>query len=104
MAKFEIKGKTGAAIWIAAILLLIPALLCWVGYYWYVISYGYNLVIAPLFNTPHINMWVAGGFATLFGLFFSSMSMELNSLPSKVGASYLAVPFIAHFMLWLLVG
>lgn len=104
MAKFEIKGKTGAAIWIAAILLVVPALLCWVGYYWYVISYGYNLVIAPLFNTPHINMWVAGALSTLIGLFFSGMRMKLNTLTEKINYSILAVPFIAHFLLWLLVG
>ena len=104
MAKFEIKGKTGAAIWIAAILLLIPALLCWVGYYWYVISYGYNLVIAPLFSTPHISMWTAGGLSTLIGLFFSGMSMKLNTLTEKINYSILAVPFISHFILWLLVG
>lgn len=104
MVKFEIKGKTGAAIWIAIILLLIPALLCWVGYYWYVISYGYNLVVAPLFNTPHINMWVAGGLSTLIGLFFSGMRMRINTLTDKANWKILASPFIAHFILWLIVG
>lgn len=107
--KFNInleKYSVPTAFAIITVLFLLAAsfVVGWSVYYWYVVAYGFNHVISPLFNIPQISVWVAGGFATLFGLFFSSMSMKLNSLPSKVGASYLAVPFIAHFMLWLLVG
>lgn len=104
MAKFGIKGTTGAAIWLAAILLFIPAAISWVCYSWYVFSYGFNLIISPLLNVPHINMWIAGGISVLVGMLFRDMRMKLNILTEKMNWWVLATPFVSHFLLWLLVG
>lgn len=103
----NLDNKSTAMTIIIIIGLLLAALAVsasWIMYYWYVVAYGFNHVLAPIFNVPQISIWVAGGFATLFELFTSNISMRLGTISGKVGASYLAVPFIAHFMLWLLVG
>lgn len=75
----------------------------WTIYYWYVVAYGFNHVISPLFNVPNISIWIAGGLSVFVGIFFSEVRYTLTSM-SNPSYKWLAAPFLTHFILWLLVG
>ena len=75
----------------------------WSVYYWYVVAYGFNHVISPLFNVPNISIWMAGGLSVLVGTMFSDIRHQLGKL-TDTSWRFLLTPFLAHFLLWLLVG
>lgn len=75
----------------------------WTIYYWYVVAYGFNHVISPLFNVPNINVWMAGGLSVLVGTMFSDIRHRVRKL-TDASWRFILMPFIAHFLLWLLVG
>ena len=90
---------------IITILLLLAAsfVVGWSIYYWYVVAYGFNHVISPIFNVPQISIWVAGGLSVLVGTFFSDIRHKLGKT-TDANWTFLLAPFISHFLLWLLVG
>jgi len=90
---------------IITILLLLAAsfVVGWSIYFWYVVAYGFNHVISPIFNVPHISIWVAGGLSVLVGIFFSDIRHKLGNVTLE-NWTFLLTPFISHFLLWLLVG
>lgn len=90
---------------IITILLLLAAsfVVGWSIYYWYVVAYGFNHVISPIFNVPQISIWVAGGLSVLVGTFFSDIRHKLGKT-TLANWTFLLTPFISHFLLWLLVG
>ena len=106
--KFNIsleKYSTPTAFAIITILFLL-AVSCvagWSVYYWYVVAYGFNHVISPIFNVPTISIWVAGGLSVLVGIFFSDIRHKLGNVTLE-NWTFLLTPFISHFLLWLLVG
>ena len=75
----------------------------WSIYFWYVVAYGFNHVISPIFNVPQISIWVAGGLCVLVGIFFSDIRHKLGNV-TLANWKFLLTPFISHFLLWLLVG
>ena len=91
------------AIITALFLLAASFVVGWSIYYWYVVAYGFNHVISPLFNVPTINVWVAGGLCVLVGTFFSDIRHRLDKV-AKASWTFFLTPFLAHFLLWLLVG
>ena len=99
------KYSTPTAFAIITVLFLLAAsfVVGWCIYYWYVVAYGFNHVISPLFNIPNISIWMAGGLSVLVGMFFSDIRHRLNKT-HEVSWTVLLTPFIAHFLLWLLVG
>ena len=106
--KFNInleKYSVPTAFAIIAVLFILAAsfVVGWSVYYWYVVAYGFNHVISPLFNIPQISVWVAGGLSVLVGMFFSDFRHKLNKT-HEVSRTFLLTPFIAHALLWLLVG
>ena len=84
-------------------LLALSFIVGWSVYYWYVVAYGFNHVISPIFNVPTISIWVAGGLCIFVGTFLSSIRHKLDLL-QKTKWTFLMTPFISHFLLWLLVG
>ena len=90
---------------IITILLLLAAsfVVGWSIYFWYVVAYGFNHVISPIFNVPTISIWVAGGLSVLVGIFFSDIRHKLGNVTLE-NWTFLLTPFISHFLLWLLVG
>ena len=84
-------------------LLALSFIVGWSVYYWYVVAYGFNHVISPLFNVPNISIWMAGGLSVLVGTMFSDIRHRLGKL-TAASWSFLVTPFLAHFLLWLLVG
>ena len=89
---------------IAALFLLVASFVVgWSVYYWYVVAYGFNHVISPIFNVPQISVWVAGGLCVLVGTFFSDIRHKLGKT-TEASLTFLLAPFLAHFLLWLLVG
>ena len=91
------------AIITALFLLAASFVVGWNIYYWYVVAYGFNHVISPLFNVQQINVWMAGGLCVLVGAFFSDIRHKLGKT-TEASWTFLLVPFLAHFLLWLLVG
>jgi hypothetical protein len=87
----------------AAFLLAASFVVGWSVYYWYVVAYGFNHVISPIFNIPTISIWVAGGLSVLVGTFFSDIRHKLGKT-TDASWTFLLTPFISHFLLWLLVG
>lgn len=81
----------------------LAAIVGWIIYYWYVVAYGFNHVISPLFNVPNISIWMAGGMVVLVGTMFSDIRHKLGKL-TAVSWSFLLTPFLTHLLLWLLVG
>ena len=79
------------------------AVVGWTIYYWYVVAYGFNHVISPLFNVPNISIWMAGGLSVLVGTMFSDIRHRLGKL-TDASWSILVTPFLAHLLLWLLIG
>ena len=75
----------------------------WSIYFWYVVAYGFNHVISPIFNVPQISIWVAGGLCIFGGLFFSDIRHKLGNV-NLANWTFLLTPFISQFLLWLLVG
>ena len=96
-------APTAFAIVSALFLAGFAAVVGWTIYYWYVVAYGFNHVISPLFNVPNISIWMAGGLSVLVGTQFSDIRHRLRKL-TDVSWSILVTPFLAHLMLWLLVG
>ena len=96
-------APTAFAIVSALFLAGLAAVVGWTIYYWYVVAYGFNHVISPLFNVPNISIWMAGGLSVLVGTMFSDIRHQLGKL-TDTSRSYLIAPFLAHFLLWLLVG
>ena len=84
-------------------LLAVSCVVGWSIYYWYVVAYGFNHVISPIFNIPTISIWVAGGLSVLVGTFFSDIRHKLGKT-TDASWTFLLTPFLAHFLLWLLVG
>ena len=84
-------------------LLALSFIIGWSVYYWYVVAYGFNHVISPIFNVPQISIWVAGGLSVLVGTFFSDIRHKLSKT-TDANWTFLLTPFISHFLLWLLVG
>ena len=84
-------------------LLALSFIVGWSVYYWYVVAYGFNHVISPLFNVPQISIWVAGGLSVLVGTMFSDIRHRLGKL-TDTSWRFLVTPFLTHFLLWLLVG
>jgi len=84
-------------------LLALSFIVGWSVYYWYVVAYGFNHVISPIFNVPQISIWVAGGLSVLVGTFFSDIRHKLGNV-TLANWTFLLTPFISHFLLWLLVG
>lgn len=84
-------------------LLALSFIVGWSVYYWYVVAYGFNHVISPIFNVPQISIWVAGGLCIFVGTFLSGIRHKLDLL-QKTKWTFLLTPFISHFLLWLLVG
>lgn len=91
------------AIVITLFLAIITTVVGWTIYYWYVVAYGFNHVISPLFNVPNISIWMAGGLSVLVGTMFSDIRHHLGKL-TAVSWSFLLTPFLTHLLLWLLVG
>lgn len=91
------------AIVITLFLAIITAVVGWTIYYWYVVAYGFNHVISPLFNVPNISIWMAGGLVVLAGTMFSDIRHQLGKL-TTVSWRFLLTPFLTHLLLWLLVG
>lgn len=79
------------------------AVVGWIIYYWYVVAYGFNHVISPLFNVPNISIWMAGGLVVLVATMFSDVRHRLGKL-TDASWSILVTPFLTHLLLWLLVG
>ena len=96
-------APTAFAIVSVLFLAAFAAVVGWTIYYWYVVAYGFNHVISPLFNVPTINVWVAGGLCVLVGTFFSDIRHRLDKV-AKASWTFFLTPFLAHFLLWLLVG
>lgn len=99
------KYSTPTAFAIITVLFLLAAsfVVGWSIYYWYVVAYGFNHVISPLFNVQQINVWMAGGLSVLVGTMFSDIRHRLEKL-TAASWRFLLTPFLAHFLLWLLVG
>ena len=91
------------AIITALFLLAASFVVGWNIYYWYVVAYGFNHVVSPIFNVPTISIWVAGGLSVLVGIFFSDIRHKLGNVTLE-NWTFLLTPFISHFLLWLLVG
>lgn len=96
-------APTAFAIVSALFLAGLAAVVGWTIYYWYVVAYGFNHVISPLFSVPTISVWVAGGLSVLVGTMFSDIRHQLGKL-TNVSWGFLVTPFLTHFLLWLLVG
>ncbi len=96
-------APTAFAIVSALFLAGFAAVAGWAIYYWYVVAYGFNHVISPIFNVPQISIWVAGGLSVLVGTFFSDIRHKLGNV-TLANWTFLLTPFISHFLLWLLVG
>ena len=96
-------APTAFAIVSALFLVGFAAAVGWSVYYWYVVAYGFNHVISPLFNVPNISIWMAGGLSVLVGTMFSDIRHRLGEL-TDASWSFLLTPFLAHLLLWLLVG
>lgn len=94
---------TALAIITVLFLLAVSFVAGWSIYYWYVVAYGFNHVISPIFNVPQISIWVAGGLSVLIGTFFSDIRHKLGKT-TEASLTFLLTPFFAHFLLWLLVG
>lgn len=94
---------TAFAIVSALFLAGFAAVVGWTIYYWYVVAYGFNHVISPLFNVPNISIWMAGGLVVLVATMFSDIRHQLGKL-TTVSWSILLTPFLTHLLLWLLVG
>ena len=109
MANFKINLEqystpTSIVIITGLFLLALSCLTGWMLYYWYVVAYGFNLVVAPMFSIPNINIWVAGALVTFVGAFFSDVRHKVYNMGAKTRWTYFLSPFVAHFMIWLLVG
>jgi len=87
----------------ALLLAVFAAVVGWTIYYWYVVAYGFNHVISPLFNVPNISIWMAGALVVLVATMFSDIRHQLRKL-TAVSWSFLLTPFLSHLLLWLLVG
>jgi len=96
-------APTAFAIVSVLFLAAFAAVVGWTIYYWYVVAYGFNHVISPIFNVPTISVWMAGGLSVLVGTFFSDIRHRLDKV-AKASWTFLLTPFLAHFLLWLLVG
>ena len=96
-------APTAFAIVSVLFLAAFAAVVGWTIYYWYVVAYGFNHVISPLFNVPNNSVWMAGGLSVLVGTMFSDIRHRLEKL-TAVSWRFLLTPFLAHFLLWLLVG
>jgi len=94
---------TAFAIVSALLLAVFAAVVGWTIYYWYVVAYGFNHVISPLFNVPNISIWMAGALVVLVATMFSDIRHQLRKL-TAVSWSFLLTPFLSHLLLWLLVG
>ena len=94
---------TAFAIVSALFLAVFAAVVGWTIYYWYVVAYGFNHVISPLFNVPNISIWVAGALVVLVATMFSDIRHQLRKL-TAVSWSFLLTPFLSHLLLWLLVS
>ena len=94
---------TAFAIVSALLLAGFAAVVGWIIYYWYVVAYGFNHVISPLFNVPNISIWMAGGLVVLVGTMFSDIRHRLDKL-TLVSWTFFLSPFLAHLLLWFLVG
>ena len=71
---------TAFAIVSALFLAGFAAVVGWTIYYWYVVAYGFNHVISPLFNVPNISIWMAGGLSVLVGTMLSDIRHRLVKL------------------------
>ena len=96
-------APTAFAIVSVLFLAVFAAVVGWSVYYWYVVAYGFNHVISPIFNVPQISIWVAGGLSVLVRTFFSDIRHKLDKT-HKASWTFLLTPFLAHALLWLLVG
>jgi len=94
---------TAFAIVSALLLAVFAAVVGWTIYYWYVVAYGFNHVISPLFNVPNISIWMAGALVVLVATMFSDIRHQLRKL-TAVSWSFLLTPFLSHLLLWLLVS
>ena len=79
-----------------------------IGYYWYVLQYGWNNIVASILMLPDINIWQAGGVITLVSLLTGVKGLSINAIYKATGAkmnnwSVFAHPFIIHAILWVLV-
>lgn len=79
-----------------------------IGYYWYVLQYGWNNIVANILMLPDINIWQAGGVATLVALLTGVKGLSINAIYKATGAkmnnwSVFVHPFIIHAILWILV-
>lgn len=79
-----------------------------IGYYWYVLQYGWNNIVASILMLPDINIWQAGGVATLVALLTGVKGLSINAIYKATGAkmnnwSVFVHPFIIHAILWILV-
>ena len=79
-----------------------------IGYYWYVLQYGWNNIVASILMLPSINIWQAGGVITLVSLLTGVKGLSINAIYKATGAkmnswSLFAHPFIIHAILWILV-
>ena len=106
--KFNInleKYSVPTAFAIIAVLFILAAsfVVGWSVYYWYVVAYGFNHVISPLFNVPNISIWMAGALVVLVATMFSDIRHRLGKL-TDASWSFLLTPFLSHLLLWLLVG
>lgn len=91
------------AIVIGLVLAVLVVSASWIVYYWYVVAYAFNHVIAPIFGTQAITIWMAGALSSLVGLFFIDIRYHINEL-SKQTKTWLLYPFLTHLVIWLLVG
>lgn len=79
-----------------------------IGYYWYVLQYGWNNIVASILMLPDINIWQAGGVITLVSLLTGVKGLSINAIYKATGAkmsnwSVFVHPFIVHAILWILV-
>ena len=113
MANFEINLEkystpTSIAIITGLFLLALSFLTGWMLYYWYVLQYGWNNIVASILMLPSINIWQAGGVITLVSLLTGVKGLSINAIYKATGAkmnswSLFAHPFIIHAILWILV-
>jgi len=88
--------------------LVISIFAAFVGYYWWVWQYAFNLVIAPIFGIKAITLTQAAALSAFTSLITGGLSFSLGGIHNKIGSKpqwmFLSVPFFVHIFTWLLVG
>ena len=77
----------------------------YIAYWWYVLQYVFNLVVAPIFSIAKINYLQAVGLGFVISLLKGIDSSNLTAIRDKVGAKVsswvLLWPVAIHFLTYL---